>query len=97
MNYADKHADKAPKGDAALRVISMQKLIDGDKETNIQLLKACTELGFFYLDCCEVASGGLMKEVQSMYELATSFYDLPQEEKSKWFVDRDHDEYLVFG
>ncbi|CAJ0553059.1 Ff.00g115710.m01.CDS01 [Fusarium sp. VM40] len=91
------YADKAPKGDAALRVISMQKLIDGDKETSIQLFKACTGLGFFYLDCREVASGGLMKEVQSMYELATSFYDLPQEEKLKWFVDRDHDADLVFG
>ncbi|XEV01654.1 hypothetical protein FSHL1_006941 [Fusarium sambucinum] len=97
MTDADKHADKVPKGDAALCVISMQKLIDGDEATINQLLKACKGLGFFYLDCRGVASGRLLEEVESMYELATSFYNLPQEEKLRWFVDRDHDEDLVFG
>ncbi|KAG8162652.1 hypothetical protein KVR01_007130 [Diaporthe batatas] len=32
-----------------------------------------------------------------MYTLAKGFYDLPQEKKNEYFVDRDHDEDLVFG
>ncbi|KAF5006792.1 hypothetical protein FDECE_6846 [Fusarium decemcellulare] len=97
MPSADIHTNKVAKEDAALRVVSLQKLIDGDEETKTLLLKACTDFGFFYLDCRDVASGRVMEEVQSMYELATSFYDLPQEKKSEWFVDRDHDEDLVMG
>ncbi|KAF5513849.1 2-oxoglutarate-dependent dioxygenase gloE [Colletotrichum fructicola] len=75
----------------------LQALMDGDAYVKEDLLKACTDLGFFYLDCRHVASGRIMKEVQDMYTLATSFYDLPQEEKSRWLVDRDHDEHLVMG
>ncbi|KAF5515182.1 2-oxoglutarate-dependent dioxygenase gloE [Colletotrichum siamense] len=89
--------EKVAKEDADLRVVSLQKLMDGDASVKEDLLKACTDLGFFYLDCRHVASGRIMKEVQDMYTLATSFYDLPQEEKSRWLVDRDHDEHLVMG
>ncbi|KAK2752024.1 2og-fe oxygenase family protein [Colletotrichum kahawae] len=89
--------EKVAKEDADLRVVSLQKLMDGDASVKEDLLKACTDLGFFYLDCRNVASGRIMKEVQDMYTLATSFYDLAQEEKSRWLVDRDHDEHLVMG
>ncbi|KAJ0168792.1 1-aminocyclopropane-1-carboxylate oxidase [Colletotrichum tanaceti] len=83
--------------DAALRVVSLEKLMDGDRSHIEHLLKACTELGFFYLDCRGGASGQvLIRDVQHMYDLATSFYDLPQDEKSEWLVDRDHDEHLLF-
>ncbi|KAH7141622.1 gibberellin 20-oxidase [Dactylonectria macrodidyma] len=97
MPCANMHANKVAREDAALRVVSLQKLVEGDGDTNTQLLRACTDLGFFYLDCRDVASGRVMEEVQSMYQLATSFYDLQQGEKLEWFVDRDHDEDLVLG
>ncbi|KAF9870659.1 hypothetical protein CkaCkLH20_11965 [Colletotrichum karsti] len=90
-------SERIAKEDADLRVVSLQKLMDGDDSANDDLLKACTDLGFFYLDCRHVASGRVMQEVQDMYSLATSFYDLPQEAKSEWLVDRDHDEHLVMG
>ncbi|KAI1873499.1 hypothetical protein JX265_005121 [Neoarthrinium moseri] len=85
------------KGDITLRVVSLQKLIEGDKDTTSILLKACTDLGFFYLDCREVLSGRYTEDVTNMYALAKDFYDMPQEEKSKWLVDRDHDEHMVMG
>lgn len=85
------------KKDVALGVISLQSLINGDSSTEAMLLKACTDLGFFYLDCVDVCSGRIMEDVQAMYSLATNFYDLPQEAKSEWLVDRDHDEHLVMG
>ncbi|KAF6844636.1 hypothetical protein CMUS01_00926 [Colletotrichum musicola] len=90
-------SNKVAKEDADLRVVSLQQLLDGDTAAKEDLLKASTDLGFFYLDCRDVASGRIMDEVQTMYSLATSFYDLPQEEKSRWLVDRDHDEHLVMG
>lgn len=89
--------EKIAKEDADLRIVSLQGLMDGDKSAQENLLKACTDLGFFYLDCRDVDSGRVMQDVQNMYTLATSFYDLPQETKNKWFVDRDHDEDLVLG
>lgn len=89
--------DRVAEENAPLRVISLQQLIDGDEVCREHLLKACTDLGFFYLDCREVASGQVMANVQSMYDLAISFYDLPQDEKMAWLVDRDHDEHLVMG
>ena len=91
------HSDKVAKEDAALQVISLQKLLDGDQETSAELLKACKDLGFFYLDCRNVSGGKIMEQVQEMYDLATGFYDMSQEEKSRWLVDRDHDEDLVMG
>ena len=91
------HSEKVAKEDAALQDISLQKLLDGDQETSAELLKACTDLGFFYLDCRDVSGGKIMEQVQAMYDLATGFYDMTQEEKSKWLVDRDHDEDLVMG
>ncbi|TDZ13860.1 2-oxoglutarate-dependent dioxygenase gloE [Colletotrichum orbiculare MAFF 240422] len=90
-------AEKISLVDADLRVISLQKLLNGDLSSRRSLLQACTDLGFFYLDCQDVFSGQVMQDVQNMYEMATSFYDLPQEEKSVWLVDRDHDEKLVMG
>lgn len=97
MTRSDLLKDFDAREDAALSVISLQSLIDGNENMEAKLLSACTDLGFFYLDCRHVYSGRIMDDVQSMYDLAKSFYDLPQEEKSEWLVDRDHDEYLVMG
>lgn len=71
--------------------------MDGEQSAQENLLKACTDLGFFYLDCRDVDSGRVVQDVQNMYTLAKAFYDLPQEKKNEYFVDRDHDEDLVFG
>lgn len=97
MTSSDALPEKIAKEDADLRVVSLQGLLDEDETAKENLLKACTDLGFFYLDCRDVHSGRVTEDVQNMYTLATSFYDLPQEAKNKWFVDRDHDEDLVMG
>lgn len=94
---ADALPERIAKEDAELRVVSLQGLMDGDESAKENLLKACTDLGFFYLDCRDVDSGRVTQDVQNMYELAKSFYDLPQDAKNVWFVDRDHDEDLVMG
>ncbi|KAF2219241.1 hypothetical protein BDZ85DRAFT_285593 [Elsinoe ampelina] len=83
--------------DAELVSVSLPDLIDGRPSTMQSLLRACVGLGFFYLDCRGVDSGSVLEDVQQMYDLSLKFYDLPQEEKSAWLVDRDYDENLVFG
>ncbi|CCF41378.1 gibberellin 20-oxidase [Colletotrichum higginsianum] len=64
MATTNRLTEKIAEEDAALRVVSLEKLMDGDKSHVEHLLKACTELGFFYLDCRRVASGQVMREVQ---------------------------------
>lgn len=97
MASSDALPEKIATEHADLRVVSLQGLLDEDETAKENLVKACTDLGFFYLDCRDVYSGRVMQDVQNMYTLAKSFYDLPQEAKNKWFVDRDHDEDLVMG
>lgn len=97
MASSDALPEKIATEHADLRVVSLQGLLDEDETAKENLVKACTDLGFFYLDCRDVYSGQVMQDVQNMYTLAKSFYDLPQEAKNKWFVDRDHDEDLVMG
>lgn len=97
MASSDALPEKIATEHADLRVVSLQGLLDEDETAKDNLLKACTDLGFFYLDCRDVYSGRVMQDVQNMYSLAKSFYDLRQESKNEWFVDRDHDENLVMG
>src|SRR4051812_12960900 len=97
MASPDVPNDTTTKKDVALSVISLQSLINGDASMEAVLLKACTDLGFFYLDCRDACSGRILEDVRAMYSLATDFYDLPQGAKSEWLVDRDHDEHLVMG
>lgn len=83
---------KAP--DAALRTISLEKLTSGDATTRLEMLAACIEVGFFYLDCNSFRSGRVVDEVDRLYSTMKTFYDLPQEEKDVWAVDKDHGEDL---
>ncbi|KAL3417256.1 2og-fe oxygenase family protein [Phlyctema vagabunda] len=85
------------KEDASLRVVSLQKLIDGDQTAVTELLNACTELGFFYLNCNGPTSEYVVDQVRSLLELSVEVFDIPQEEKLIWAVDRDHDEHLIMG
>lgn len=94
MTSLDALPEKVAREDAALRVVSLQGLLDRRQSSQDDLLKACTDLGFFYLDCRDGGSAQVMEDVQNMYLLSTSFFDLSQAEKSEWLVDRDHDEHL---
>lgn len=52
--------------DAAMVTISIGKLLSQDKETEEKLLRACTDLGFFYLDCCDHPSRQLTSQIDSV-------------------------------
>ncbi|OAG15194.1 gibberellin 20-oxidase [Alternaria alternata] len=59
----------ATKKDVALGVISLRSLINGDSSTEAMLLKACTDLGFFYLDCVDGCSGEILEDVQAILQV----------------------------
>jgi isopenicillin N synthase-like dioxygenase len=78
--------------DAGLTTISIGKLMSGDESTQKQLLRAATDLGFFYLDVRDHPSGQLISRIDQVTSTALEFYALPQEQKSEWEVNKDHTE-----
>lgn len=73
-----------------LTTISIGKLMSRDEETEKELLRACTDLGFFYLDVRDHPSGRLTAQIDEVTAAALAFYNETQENKSKWEVNKDH-------
>ncbi|KAI2628695.1 gibberellin 20-oxidase [Hypoxylon sp. NC1633] len=84
--------DNAP--DARLRTISYKRLASNDPQTDKEILAACVEVGFFYLDFNDYESGRVVDEVNGLFQASRATYDLPQESKDQWIVDKDHGEDL---
>lgn len=85
--------------DAALPSISIGKLMAGDADTKETLLRASSDLGFFYVDIRDFPSDNLESKIDSITATAFDFYRLPQEEKNTWQVNKDHQvgEEVVMG
>src|ERR1700761_2833058 len=71
---------------APLVTISLRKLLEGPAaEEHERLFTAAKSLGFFYLDMRETPTGEtLLNGADTMFDLMTSFFDLPFEEKQKY-------------
>jgi isopenicillin N synthase-like dioxygenase len=69
-----------------LRVISYAKLAAAAPEEEQELLLASKELGFFYLDLCNSSEkeDTLLSDVQSLFDIAPQFFNVPLEEKEKY-------------
>lgn len=67
-----------------LVTISAANLLNGDKQTQDDLLDACTSLGFFYLDCRDHPFQPTMSLVDKVSTMALEFYDLPLASKDEW-------------
>ncbi|KAK3938306.1 2OG-Fe(II) oxygenase-like protein 4 [Diplogelasinospora grovesii] len=80
--------------DTCLSTISLAKLIRADPEIDKELLAACVKVGFFYLDCNDYESNRIVKEVEGLFQATRKTYDLPQDAKDDWIVDKDHGEDL---
>lgn len=88
---------KTASHDAILKVISLKKLMTGDEATSIELLKACKDVGFFYLDCNDWKEGAAADGISKMFKMSERLYDLPQEEKSEWAADKEHGGDMIVG
>lgn len=76
--------------DAGLNTISITKIMNCDVEASAELFRACKDLGFFYLDVRDHPSREVAKQIDFVTSAAHQFYNLPQEEKSTWEVNKDH-------
>ena len=82
---------------AVLKVISLGKLMSNVPSAAAELLAACTDTGFLYLDCTDWRGGLSAKQIAQLFQTSKALYDLPQEEKSAWAADHGHAEDMIVG
>lgn len=92
QKYTMSPIEDAP--DARLRTISYTRLMQNEPQIDAEIIAACVEVGFFYLDFNGYASGRVIQEVDALFQASKETYDLPQEDKDTWIVDKDHGEDL---
>jgi isopenicillin N synthase-like dioxygenase len=70
---------------APLVTIQLRKLLQYDKAEHAALFEAAKSLGFFYIDMRGCPEGeDILKQADSMFELASDFFSLPEEEKRRY-------------
>ncbi|KAF4201968.1 hypothetical protein CNMCM8927_000882 [Aspergillus lentulus] len=73
---------------ARLRRVSLAGLLAGDLSVVNELLSACQEVGFFYLDFQNPSTCGILDDVDNIAALGTSVFQLPQEEKQEFSTEK---------
>jgi len=68
---------------APLLSLSFAKLQNDDAEEINRLVRACEDLGFFYLDL-RGSDGTILDDADKLFKLGEELYDLPVEEKKKY-------------
>jgi hypothetical protein len=74
---------------APLLRICLEKLLNHDKEEQERCWKACSDLGFFYLDLRtsngqSIDGDALLQDADRLFEVMKGFYDLDLQEKVKY-------------
>ena len=68
-----------------LESISLGKLIEDDEEELARLFKACTHLGFFYLNLASHADGReMLKEAEGVFDVANQLAAIPKHEREQY-------------
>lgn len=68
---------------APLLRLSLAKLLDRDAEEVIRFIRACEDLGFFYLDLSGPGDS-LLADADGLFDVGARLYDLPLDEKKKY-------------
>jgi isopenicillin N synthase-like dioxygenase len=74
---------------APLLRISLEKLLNHDEEEQERCWKACSDLGFFYLDLRtsngqSIDGDALLQDADRLFEVMKGFFDLDLQEKVKY-------------
>ena len=70
---------------APLLRLSLRKLVDNNVEESNRFFRACTDLGFFYLDLRDASSDlPILENADALFDVAESFFDLSVEEKGQY-------------
>jgi isopenicillin N synthase-like dioxygenase len=68
---------------APLLRLSLAKLIQRDSEETNRFIRACEDLGFFYLDLAGSADS-LLADADRLFDVGAELFQLPREEKKKY-------------
>lgn len=68
---------------APLLRLSLAKLLQRDNEEVNRFIRACEDLGFFYLDLSGPGDS-LLADADELFKVGAALYDLPLEEKQKY-------------
>lgn len=69
--------------EANLHVLSFSSLLNGDKSELANLLSACEDDGFFYLDLRDWESGRMLQTLEATWRIIKQWFDQPLGEKLK--------------
>lgn len=73
---------------AHLKSISLASLLAGTTEAVNNLVNACKENGFFYLDFRHPLTCNTLKHVDDLTVIGKSFFKLPLEEKEQYSTEK---------
>jgi isopenicillin N synthase-like dioxygenase len=73
---------------ADLKAISLVKLLAGDSESAKDLVQACKENGFFYLDFRGPSTSRSLKQVDELINVGNAVFSLPLEEKEAYSTEK---------
>lgn len=90
-------SSEASNQSASLQVISLDKLMSDPVSIAPELLAACTDTGFFYIDCTDWNHGSSMNQIQQLFQTSKALYALTREEKGAWVADHNHSEDMIVG
>jgi isopenicillin N synthase-like dioxygenase len=68
---------------ANLHVLDFYSLLSGDKIELANLLSACEDYGFFYLDLRNWESGTMLQNLEALWPIMMQWFGQPFEEKLK--------------
>lgn len=73
---------------ADLRSISLVKLLADDPESVKDLVQACKEKGFFYLDFNSPTTSQSLRQVDELVDVGNAVFKLPLEEKEAYSTEK---------
>lgn len=77
-----------PSKQADLKSISLAGLLAGNIEAVNDLVSACKQNGFFYLDFRHASTCDILKHVDELSVIGKSVFDLPLEEKEQYSTEK---------
>jgi isopenicillin N synthase-like dioxygenase len=73
---------------ADLKAISLVKLLTGDQKSAKDLVQACKENGFFYLDFRDPSTSRSLQQVNELIDVGNAVFSLPLEEKEAYSTEK---------
>ena len=73
---------------ADLKAISLVKLLAGDSESAKDLVQACKDNGFFYLDFRGPSTSRSLEQVDELISVGNAVFSLPLEEKEAYSTEK---------